>query len=104
MKEKNPLLNVKDFEETLDLGEMIIIPPGVEIKIDVGFQKMKGFGDGDAYFKETRSVFFKKQECFLIPSDQFAKILAHAKITLQEKDDEGKGRTPDNKPGNTRVH
>jgi len=101
---EDPLLTAKDFEEVMDVGSMITISPGIEITIAEEIKEMKGFGEGKSYQKVRHSVFFKNQECFLIPTDQFAKILAHAKVTLQEKgstDDEGRTEP---EPGDTKIN
>lgn len=102
---KDEMLTVKDFEERLDLGQMIIIPPKTEIKIAYVFSEVADMAEGGVVMKEEKSLFFREEECYLIPSGQFGKILAHAKISLEEKGvTETDGRRENPEPGDTKVH
>ncbi len=99
------LLIAKDFVEKLDIGKMITIPPKTEIKISCVFSEVKDMAKGEVLMKEEKSLFFKEEECYLIPSGQFAKILAHAKISLEEKgvtDSDGGRKEPE--PGDTKIN
>lgn len=90
---EDPLLTAKDFENKADIGGMIIIAPDVEIKIACAFSEVQGMAKGRVLLREEKTIMFREEECYLIPSGQFGKILAHAKITLEEKgvtDDEGR--------------
>ena len=99
------LLMTGDFEEKLDIGKMITIPPKTEIRISYVFSEVKDMAEGGVLLKEEKSLFFREEECYLIPSGQFAKILAHAKISLEEKgvtDSDGGRKEPE--PGDTKVN
>ena len=105
MTDEHQVLTQKDFEETLDLGQMIIIPPKTEIRISYVFSEVKDMAKGGVLMKEEQSLLFREEECYLIPSGQFGKILAHAKITLEEKGvTEQDGGKSEPAPGDTRVN
>jgi len=98
------LLTAKDFENKADIGGMIIIAPDVEIKIACAFSEIQGMAKGKVLLREEKTIMFREEECYLIPSGQFGKILAHAKITLEEKGVTGdEGRT-EPEPGDTSVN
>lgn len=101
----DPLITSKDFEEILDLGAIITIAPGIEIVIAEEIKEIEGLGEGKSFQKVRHSVFFKDQECFLIPADQFGIILAHAKMTLEEKGStDGKEERKEPTPGDTKIN
>jgi hypothetical protein len=103
--EKDPLITLKDFEGRADVGAIITISPGIEITIAEEIKSIEGLGEGKAYQKVRHSVFFKDQECFLIPADQFGIILAHAKVTLEEKGStDGKEERKEPTPGDTKIN
>lgn len=105
MNDENKTLTQKDFEETLDLGQMIIIPPKTEIRISYVFSEISDMAKGGVLLREEKSLFFREEECYLIPSGQFGKILAHAKITLEEKGvTEQDGGRKEPAPGDTKVN
>lgn len=96
----------EDFEELLELGNIIIIPPKTEIKISCVFSDVKDMSTGNVHMREETFLFFDDEECFLIPSGQFGKILSKIHATLVEKgvtDDKEKGRDP-SKNGEPSVH
>lgn len=105
MNKENITLTLKDFEKELDLGQMIIIPAKTEIRISYVFKEIDGMAKGGVLMREEQSLFFREEECYLIPSGQFGKLLAHAKMTLIEKgvtkQDGGEGKSS---PGDTKVH
>lgn len=103
--ENDHLTTLKDFEEKVDVGAIITISPGIEITIAEEIKEIDGMGEGKAYQKVRHSVFFKDQECFLIPADQFGIILAHAKVTLEEKGStDGKEERKEPTPGDTKIN
>ena len=98
-------LKPEDFEELLDLGEIIIIPPKTDITIQCVHSEVKGMSPGKVHMREEQHLMFIEEECFLIPSGQFGKILSKIKAKLIEKgatDDEEGRRDPN--PGDTSVH
>lgn len=100
----DPLLTAKDFENKADIGGMIIIAPDVEIKIACSFKEVEGMAKGKVLLREETTIMFREEECYLIPSGQFGKILAHAKITLEEKEvTDGEGKS-EPEPGDTSIN
>ena len=98
-------LKTEDFEEFLDLGEWIIIPPKTEIKICCVFSEVKDMSIGKVHMREEKHLIFHEEECFLIPSGQFGKILSKIKARLIEKgvtDDKEERQDP--KPGDTTIN
>jgi len=94
------LLKEEDFEEFLDLGEIIIIPPKTDITIQCVFSEVKGMSKGKVIMREEQHIMFTEEECFLIPSGEFGKILSKIKARLIEKgvtDDEEGRRDPEAK-------
>jgi len=105
MTDENQTLTQEDFEERLDLGQMVIIPPKTEIRISYVISEVSDMAKGGALLREEKFLFFREEECYLIPSGQFGKILAHAKITLEEKGvAEQDGGKSEPAPGDTRVN
>lgn len=97
-------LKTEDFEEMLELGNVIIIPAKTEIKISCVFSEVKEMSKGPVHMREETHLIFHDEECFLIPSEQFGKILSKIKARLVEKgvtDDEGKRQDPE--PGDTTI-
>lgn len=90
---EDEILNEDDFEKLLDLGEIIIIPPKTDICIQVVFSEVKGMAPGTVHMREEQHIMFTEEECFLIPSGQFGKIIDKLKAKLVEKGtDDDKGR------------
>lgn len=105
MSNSDKFLKTEDFEEFLDLGEWIVIPPKTEIKISCVFSEVKGMSPGKVHMREETHLIFHDEECFLIPSEQFGKILSKLKARLIEKgviDDEEKRQEP--KPGDPTIN
>ena len=98
------ILSEEDFEELLDLGELIIIPPKTDITIQCVHSEVKGMSPGKVLMREEQHIMFLEEECFLIPSGLFDKIIEKIKAKLVEKgtdDDEGR-REPG--PGEPSIH
>lgn len=98
-------LRTEDFEEMLELGELIIIPAKTDIKISCVFSEVKKMSEGKVHMREETHLIFHEEDCFLIPSGQFGKILSAIKARLIEKgvtDDEEKRQDP--KPGDTSLN
>ena len=95
-------LKLEDFEELLDLGELIIIPPKTDITIQCVHSEVKGMSTGKVLMREEQHMMFLEEECFLIPSGLFGKILSQIKARLIEKGvTDEKGRK---EPKNPSVH
>ena len=99
---KDEDLKPEDFEKVINVDNMIIIPPKTEIKISCVFSEVKDMSTGKVHMREETHLIFHDEECFLIPSGQFGKILSQIKATLVEKGvTDEKGRQ---KPKDPSVH
>lgn len=95
----------EDFEELLELGELIIIPPKTDITIQCVHSEVKDMSPGKVIMREEQHLMFLEEECFLIPSGLFGKILSQIKARLIEKgvtDDKEGRREPEAE--DTSVH
>ncbi len=98
-------LKTEDFEEMLELGELIIIPAKTDIKINCVFSEVKKMSKGKVSMREETHLFFHDEDCFLIPSEQFGKILSTIKARLIEKGvTDGEEKRQDPKPGDTSLN
>ncbi len=95
----------EDFEELLELGELIIIPPKTDITIQCVHSEVKDMSPGKVIMREEQHLMFLDEECFLIPSGLFGKILSQIKARLIEKDvtDDKEGRR-EPEAGDTSIH
>jgi len=98
-------LKPEDFEEFLELGALIIIPPMTDITIQCVHSEVKDMSPGKVLMREEQHLMFMEEECFLIPSGLFGKILSQIKARLIEKDvtDDEKER-PEPKAGDPSIH
>lgn len=88
----------EDFEEFLDIGNLIVIPPMTDITIQCVHSEVKDMSTGKVLMREEQHLMFMEEECFLIPSGLFGKILSQIKARLIEKgvtDDKGRKKTKD---------
>ena len=97
------IVREEDFEELLELGELIIIPPKTDICIQTVFSDVKGMSPGAVHMREEQHIMFVEEECFLIPSGQFGKIIDKIKAKLVEKGTDDKGRREPG-PGEPSIH
>lgn len=95
----------EDFEELLELGELIIIPPKTDITIQCVHSEVKDMSPGKVIMREEQHLMFLEEECFLIPSGLFGKILSQIKARLIEKGvtDDKEGRQ-EPEAGDTSIH
>ncbi len=94
------VLTEEDFEEMMDLGELIIIPPKTDITIQCVHSEIKDMSPGQVLMREEQHLMFMEEECFLIPAGLFDKILSriHAKMVEKGTTDDGR------KKGEPSVH
>lgn len=95
-------LKLEDFEEILDLGKLIVIPPKTDITVQCAYSEVNDMSVGKVLMREEQHLMFLEEECFLIPSGLFGKILSKIKARLIEKGvTDEKGRK---EPKNPSVH
>jgi hypothetical protein len=98
-------LKTEDFEEMLELGNVIIIPEKTEIKISCVFSEVKEMSTGPVHMREETHLIFHEEECFLIPSGQFGKILSAIKARLIEKGvTDGEEERQEPEPGDPTIN
>ncbi len=86
------VLTEDDFEEMMDLGELIIIPPKTDITIQCVHSEIKDMSPGKVLMREEQHLMFMEEECFLIPAGLFDKILSRIKAKMVEKGTVNDGR------------
>lgn len=98
-------LKLEDFEQVIDINNMIVIPAKTDITIQCVHSEVKDMSPGRVLMREEQHLMFMEEECFLIPSGLFGKILSQIKASLIEKDatDDKKGRR-EPKAGDTSIH
>lgn len=86
------IFSEEDFDDMLDLGELIIIPPKTDICIQAVHSEVKGMSPGKVLMREEQHLMFLEEECFLIPAGLFDKILSRIKAKMVEKGTVNDGR------------